>query len=739
MSEDEYRLAAIMFTDIVGYSRLMGEDEPRTVRLLGEYRRILGGAIRAHGGEVLQFIGDAVFARFESGVAAVRAGIDIQNALAEFNRGSTEAGAGVPALLSRIGIHLGDVMVRGTDLFGDDVNIAARLEPLADPGCICISHAVYEQVRDKPDITAVPLGAQTLKNIRERIQVYQVVPGGVSRRRRLHFAWRAVGAWTRSNSRLTAAAALAVAIGLGALIWPRLFQPESANASYLAVEPFRNLSPGTLDEYVREGMLEAITSRLSGIPRLYLVASNQSIGAPYVLRGAMQRQGSSLRVSYKVVRRKDNAELAGRTADGDVREIFALQDRLAESIAADLESNLGVDAERLSALKLTDNIGAYDIYLQARDYLRRPKSTTNADNAAKLFREALAADPTFARAEAGLCEALWIKYDLSRDTELVNEATQACERANQLDANLVEVHLAMGKIQLGRGRFEDAVTEFERAIDIDPKNEDAFRGLANVYMAQNLPKKAEQSFRRAISLQPGYWAGYYGLANFLVARERFDEAIPVYRTVLRLTPDNVYAFSNLGAAYFLSGQFDEAIHAYRRSLEITPTNDSYSNLGTALYYKGDFAEAAQMFRRATELAPDDYRMWANLADATAQAGDTAATKAHCERAMKLAQDRLAVNPADAEAYGYVARCAAALGHKDAALQALHRALDLGNNTGGVFLTAAVVFNRLGDADAALDNLEQAASHGYPVKLLTAEPEFTNLNAEPRFRRLLAGK
>jgi len=716
-----YRLAAIFFSDIVGYSRLMGEDERRTLGYLDEYRQIFGQHIERHGGEVIEYVGDGIFARFDSSLHAVEAGLDALRALDRVNAARSP---GSPPLQARIGVHAGDVIVRDGKLIGDDVNIAARLQGVARPQTLCMSGQVHEQAHDRLDLELVQLGPQFLKNIRQEIGAWLAYPGKVSDSERVRLGLASVAARLRSHWLLVAVVALGLIALSGWFLWQRSGEVQ---AYYLAVEPFKNLTPKEMENYYSEGIREAITAQLSGIEGLYLVDATEGIGAPYTLKGSVQRNGDKLRVSYRIVRRKDGSEFAGNTSDGTVSAVFQLQDAVARDIGASLARRLGLGHGSPRPVNYTADIGAYDFYLQGRDYLRRPRTADNLDNAIRLFQTALNKDPKFARAAAGLCNAYWYRYDHVRDERFIAAAEKSCRVALELDPALPEVYLALGVVANGRGRLDEAEQLLERAIVLDPKSDAAIAELAELYQRRGNPGRTEATLKRAIQVAPGYWAGYSRLAKFYWSTGRYAESEAMFRRVLEVTPDNPVAYSNLSGILLLQGRFDAAAEAARTSMRLKPDAQTYSNLGTILYYSGDYRQAREMFSKAVELGPHDYLWWLNLAESQMQIdGARDEAKQSLARAVEEGRSRVKVDPLDAECFRYLAVAHAYGSDKAAALAALDRARELAPTVPDYFYIAARVWRILGNDELARQNMTEAISAGYPRAIVAATPELQGL-------------
>jgi adenylate cyclase len=371
------RLAAILAADVAGYSRLMGADEEGTLERLKALRReLLDPKIAEHRGRIVKTTGDGMLVEFASVVDAVRCAVEMQQAMPEWNTGVSADSR----IELRIGINLGDVIVEGDDLYGDGVNIAARLEALAEPGGICLSGAAHEQVRDRLDIAFVDLGEQQVKNITRPVRTYNAVLGASSR----------------------AAPPVSAPLPL----------PDKPS---LAVLPFQNMTGDTEQEYFVDGMVEEITTAIARLPWLFVIARNsaftykgkpvdvkrvaQELGVRYVLEGSVRKAGSRVRITGQLIDTTTGAHIWADRFDGGLDDIFELQDQVASSVAGAIEPKLRQSEIERARRKPIANLTAYDLYLRALAQSYRFTEEGFAE-AVVLARQALAIDPSYAPAAA---------------------------------------------------------------------------------------------------------------------------------------------------------------------------------------------------------------------------------------------------------------------------------------------------------------------------------------------------
>lgn len=753
MVRDSRVIAAILAADVVDYSRLMGADESGALAALKVRRAIFDEVVAEFGGRPFGSVGDSLMAEFPSAVNAVTAALAIQERV---ESGNAPLGPAQRMQL-RIGVNLGDVIEEGGDVFGDAVNVAARLQALARPGGIVISGSVYEQVRLKLPARFINAGTRHVKNIREPVQTYDVLPpeppglGGRLASFLAHVASR----------RVVRAAAAGVMVGLAitlALFWRELPVPatgerlgtlleveaEAPPPNAVAVLPFVNLSGDPDNDYLGAGLAEELTSRLAKIPGLRVAARTSTfafrdkdvgvqeianrLGVSYVVEGSVKRQGTRVRVNAALVERANGASRWSNSFESSSGDFFAIEDEIGTQLLTALELALGTAVERPAAPTVRGSVVAYDYFLQGLSYLRKPKRAPTLDAAEELFLRALAEQPDFARAQAGLCQTRVERYALEKIPVHIAAAEDACGKAQALDSSAQEVYEAVGRLRLETGNPAEAETAYRHALAIVPESPDVLIGLAAALAAEGKTAEAESAHRRAITAQPRYLPAHMTYGNFLFLQGRPSDALAPYERATILAPDNPNAFNNLGSAYLYTGDFDRAAEAFSHSLAIEPRRAGYSNMGLVHYYRGRHDEAAAMFRKAVELTPADHRLWGNLADALRFAVRPEEAREAYRRALEMVDLELAINPRHAVNQAQAAYYASRLGKRDRARDALEIALAEGEDSYYVHYYVALAELGLGDAAAAAEHARTARELGYPEKILRAAPEFEDLRA-----------
>jgi len=520
----------------------------------------------------------------------------------------------------------------------------------------------------------------------------------------------------------------------------------------IAVLPLVDVTPGDGNAYLGAGLAQELAARLARIHGLRVASQTsayaqrgreadvrtiaQTLGVRHVLEGSVMRTGNQLRVTAQLVDAASGYNVWSQTYNRTWEDLIAIQDDVARSIVGTLKVVLASDLAQHPQAP-TMRVDAFDLYLAGLAKLHGPGHSTQLEEAGDAFSRALALDPRFALAYAGLCERYVMGYESSRDPALVTQAEGACNAALKLDGSLREVSAALAHLYLVSGRSNEAAALYREAIRSDPDNADGYMGLGEALDGSQHSADAESAYRRAVEAEPTYWGAQTALGNFLFRHGRAVAAVPVYRRVTELIPASPLAYNNLGAALEMTADFPGAAAAFERSLSLEPTRSAYSNLGTVYYFLGRYPEAARMYEHATELAAEDHRVWGNLADARWQI-PSSRTQAQSDyrHAMELARRSLEVNPQDAISWMQLAYYSARAGG-DGVEGYASRALALGADDEYVHYYAALIALERKDTDAVLASLSRALELGYPPQLVRAAPDFAALRGDARFRKLVA--
>ncbi len=546
----------------------------------------------------------------------------------------------------------------------------------------------------------------------------------------------------------------AVAVATGSLLYyvsQNYWEPSRRS---IAVLPFTNTSDDEDAEYFSDGLTEEIQSLIVRLNEFRVVALSTTsqlkgtvtdvasianrLGAEVVLTGSVRRYQNKIAVTARLIDGSDGGELWSENYDRQLSDIYTIQEDIARRVARALHVVLPVSSERRLKNLGTRNIDAYDSYLRALDYLRKPPDEATLLLAEEFLRQALAIDPRFAKAHAAMCKKHLAGYRLSHDPVRFGAAEQACQQALKLDKNSAEIHFALGGLYQASGKNESAISEYEAALETNSNIADIYIGMAEAYSAQQRVEEAEASLRLAIEADVSYWASFNAMGNFLFNHSRFLEAAEFYQMFISRADDDARALNNLGAAYYMAGEFRRAAEAWDESLAIKPTRGAYANTGSMYFYLGEFDKAADRYAYAANLAPNDYQLWGNLGDAYSYSSDKQhAAQAAYLRAIRLGKQKLAINDGDATAISDVAYYNSRVGnHKEAAAMN-EKAASLAPDDMYVHYNAALIHMQLGDRDKALSSLERAVGLEYQPELLPLDPAFVELRGEERFKRLVS--
>ena len=541
------RLAAVMFTDTVGFTASTQANEGQTLELLRQQTELLRPVLALHQGREIKSTGDGFLVEFDSALRAVQCAVNIQRRISERN----SEGGQLPIRV-RIGVHLGDVVQNGDDILGDAVNIAARIEPLAQPGGVCVSGAVYEQVRTKVTDRFEKLEPTALKGVELPMEVYRVVP-----------SWEGKGGDLGQDT-------------------ARLL-----DKTRLAVLPFANISPDPTDEYFADGLTEELIANLSLVPGLKVIARTsvlgykkaekkiaaigKELGVGTIVEGSVRRAASKIRVTVQVIDVATEEHLWTAKYDDDLDDIFAVQSEIATKVATSLPGSLTQPQTPVPELERPKETQAYLLYLQGQALIWRTDHPS-LRKSLEHFQKAIESDPTFARAYAGMARAY---INLGNEgyltwTGAIEMGQAAAERASKLDPELAEAHYLLGELAfMADAPAEILDREVRRALELNP----------------NLPG--------AHSIM-GALAGSFGIVEpYLLQTEE----------AYRLDPLSPPMIRRQGEALFNSGRYEEALAHWRNHIEADPI-DCYQGLAECYMLKRDFGAAESMVRELERVAPN---------------------------------------------------------------------------------------------------------------------------------------
>ncbi len=568
LAQGERRLAAIMFTDMVDYTTMSEKNEALALTLLEDHRQLLRPVFVRHGGREVKTVGDGFLVEFPSALEAVRCALEIQQVMHRRNQS-------VPSdrkILLRVAVHLGDVEHRDGDVYGDAVNIASRIQSLADPGGICITQQVFDHVRNSEEFRTEALGQNQLKNVRTPTEVYRVLP-------------------PMEGAKLTKIDAL---------------EPRRVAALPLAI-----LSSDQRDEYFAEGLTEEIINTLSSIPGLKVIARtsvmkykqvNKTVGeigrelkVGTILEGSVRKAGSRLRITVQLIDVGSEVPIWAQKYDRELEDVFKIQTDIAERVAEALKVQLLRENRAIIEQKAPEDIAAYVLYLRGR-YHWSKRTKEDLERAIAYFDEAIRKDPNYALAHAGMadCYTLMGRHLYLPAKEAFSKARDYANRALELNDNLAEAHTSLAAVLLIYNWDWDA---------------------------------AEDQFRRAIQLNPNYATAHYWHSVLLQTTGRLQESVTAAEKAQVLDPLSPVIGMGVVQAYFLSGQYDKAVDECHKYLEMDPNFVvAHDYLIHLLVQNGMFEEAAEEAKRLVDISERKAEAIAHLAYVHAASGKTEEAK-----------------------------------------------------------------------------------------------------------------
>ncbi len=587
------KLAAILVSDVVGYSRLAGADEDRILARLRTLRSdLIDPTISVHHGRIVKRTGDGTIIEFRSVVDAVRCALEVQHAMVERN-----AGVALDKRIEfRIGIHLGDVVEESDgDLMGDGVNIAARLEGIAEPGAVCLSEDAYRQVSGRLDMAVTDLGQTQLKNIERSIRVYSLQVGVPAQAKPATEAKPAEPKRRSSLARLALGfVALVILVAAGAWYFVGANRPAEAAHLSIVVLPFANLSGDPAQDYFADGITENLTTELSRIHDSFVIARNtafaykgkpidakeigKELGVRYVLEGSVQRDQNRVRVNAQLIDTEFGAHLWAERFEEDMADLFKLQDQIVARLANTLDAAL-IKAEAAKGARST-NPDANDLVMRGlalyNNELFQPSKEKN-DAARTLFEQALAIDPNNAAAIAGLAGTYFQEYffgfgnpGTDYDAKILGQADRAIALAPDYDVpyETKSIYLALSR------RYDEAIRSANAGLDINPNNQDFYhtRALAEIFLGRFDEAKSDlQQAMRLSPHDPRMATMITSLGDIEIGSGRPESALVEYKKAFDAGDHHYWIYANLAASYALLGKMDEAKPFVAETLRVNPS------------------------------------------------------------------------------------------------------------------------------------------------------------------------
>jgi adenylate cyclase len=574
------QLAAIMFTDIVGYTALMGEDEEKAFAILNKNRAIQKPIIKEYNGQWIKELGDGVLASFQTVSDAITAAIKIQ-----------EICNAEKVFQLRIGIHLGEVVFEDGDVFGDGVNIASRIQSIGVPGSIVFSKTVNDEIKNKTKFQIVSLGQYNLKNVKNHIEIFSITDTAFS-----PFKIKLQGSASKkllSNNIFIIAFIFILLSIAGFFLFKASQLPYnvSADKKSLAVLPFLNMSEDKQNEYFSDGISLEITNQLSNINSLEVRAWSSSIqfknstkslkekaealNASVVLNGSIQKVGDNIRIQAELTDANANKRIWGQTYDRKWADIFTIQSELAQEIASELNTQLTESEKKRIEQSPTNNLQAYELYLQGNQLSEKFLQTLKQDffdNSKLMFEKAIAIDPNYSMAHAGLAR-LYHNYAeyIKEDSLLEKLAADEIEKAYSLSPDLDIVYAIRGAMLRDKGDYEESYKNFMRAMQLNPNNTSTLFEFGMLFSNLGLVENRIKLLKKAVRLDPLNATYFAFLGGAEVHINKLNEGLQDLQTGYRLEPGMYYVVDRIAYIYALQNQLkDTKIWLYKFLNELPP-------------------------------------------------------------------------------------------------------------------------------------------------------------------------
>src|SRR5467141_1507492 len=571
-----------MFNELVGFIALGQRNESLALSVLDEQRELLRPVFNRHGGREVKTIGDAFLVDFTSALNAVKCAYEIQKTSREFNDSLPEE----RRVLLRIGVHLGDIVESHGDISGDAVNIASRIESLADSGGVCLTRQVYDQVQNKFELALTSLGLKSLKNVTSSIEVYKMV-----------MPWQATGSVSSTDR----------------------------DARRIVILPFANISPDIADEYFADGMTDELIAVLSKIGSLRVVARTsamrfkgekatanrigQELKVGSLIEGSVRKSRNRVRITVQLVDTQSEEQLWTETYDRDLQDIFSVQSDIAQQVAKSLELRLGVRESSALRREQTQNPEAYFLYLKGRNHWNL-RAENEINRAIKYFEEAIGRDPSYALAYAGLsdCYSMFGYYGFRRGTVAFPRAKELAEKALSLNESLAEPHASLGQaLTLYYFDWKRAGSELDRALELNPSYATAHFWRATQHMALGRISDSLTQSGKAVELDPLSMIILTNQARDLYFARRYDESIERYQKSFEVDPNFPIAHKGLAEVYSQIGKHDEAVSEIEKAIALSGRSIFIlDDLGYIYARAGKRDEATRVLKDLDRLASDEY-------------------------------------------------------------------------------------------------------------------------------------
>jgi serine/threonine protein kinase/tetratricopeptide (TPR) repeat protein len=530
--------------------------------------------------------------------------------------------------------------------------------------------------------------------------------------------------------------------------------PSLKQGKYVAILPLKLVGDEKTLGYVADGIEEALSAKLFQLQELHLASSTavdkiskdvplpklaHELGVNLVLQGMVQGNSDKLRVTLSLDDAASGKRLWSQDFQGLPGDVLALEDQIYSGVVTALALKPSNEELARSGAHPTENVKAYDLYLQGRNTLHNAHSNDDVKQAVSLFEQASEKDSNFALAYAGLADASRRLYGETKDTLWAQKANLAAQQAERLSSTIPEVHLSLGNVYSMTGKNAQAVAELKKALELAPNSDEAYRLLGDAYRAGGQSAEAIAAYQKAVDANAYFWMNHNSLGQAYFERGDWAKAMPEFQKVTEIASDNPVGYENIGTIYLKEGKLTESIPQFQKALSIAPDSETYSNLGTAYFFLKRYDESVKMYQKAAEMTPNDEVLFGNLGDAERWSGHSDQAAAAYDKAISLAFKQLQVNPRSAGTMGDLAMYYAKKGTPEAtqnALQYIAQARTISPDDVYLVYSEAQIKALVGKQEDALKALKLALEKGYPAQEAWNDPELQKLQALPQFSQLV---
>jgi serine/threonine protein kinase/Flp pilus assembly protein TadD len=553
------------------------------------------------------------------------------------------------------------------------------------------------------------------------------------------------------------AAALAVALSMTVPSVRNTLLPKPSGSSgsapekYMAILPFRALGDDAKLQYQAEGVVESLSAKLFQLKNVHLASATavesaskkdsvdkiaRDLGVTLIVQGSVQGAGEKISIALTLEDVAAKKRLWSQEFSGLRQDLLTVQDEIYTKLVAALDLKLGNEDLARGATRPTEDIGAYDLYLRARNLVGAKKGEKSVMAALDLYDQAIKKDPAFALAYAGMSAACIVMYDTTKDSLWSEKALGAAQQAQRLNDNLPEVHFSLGGIYVITGKTAEAIAELKRALELAPNSDQGYRRLGSAYLASGRKAESIEAYLKAVQVNPYYWNNHNQLGIAYIKFGDYDKGVGAFRQVLQLDPENADAYVNIGVAYFREGKLNECIPAFQKSLQLKPSAGVYHNLGVVYLYQSNYAEATNVLQKAVELSPNEQSFVGTLANSYRYSGQREKAVELYNSAIALCFKALQVNPRNTDNLGYLALYHAKKGDQNRAVEYIRRARSINRNDVHLIYDEALIHAIAGKQAEALQSLREALQKGNSPDEARNDPELKVLRTNPEFDKLL---